>query len=249
MIDLELSQPVAMIRIRREEKLNVINREMLRELLSAVESIENKGVRSAIITGSGKSFIAGADIREMKDMTAEEAEHFSAMGHRLIKRMQSSSIFYIAAVNGYTFGGGIEMMLACDAVLASKNAVFAQSESNLGIIPGWGGTRNLPERVGKHRALKLMLTGEQISAEEALRIGLVDEICSDEHELMQRALELGKRIAEKSPLVVRRIKECVYDKPDFTLEQKNFSLCFSTEDQKEGMQAFLEKRKPEFKGR
>jgi len=248
MIDLELTQPVAIIRIRREEKLNVINGEMLKELLSAVESIEDKGIRSAIITGSGKSFIAGADIKEMKDMSVEEAEHFSAMGHNLIKRMRGSGIFYIAAVNGYAFGGGIEIMLGCDAVLASKNAVFSQSESNLGIIPGWGATRNLPERIGKHKALKLMLTCERISAEEALRIGLVDELCGEE-ELMERAIELGKRIAEKSPFVIKKIKECVYNNPDFTLERKNFALCFSTEDQKEGMRAFLEKRKPEFKGR
>jgi enoyl-CoA hydratase len=249
MIELELIPPIAVIRIREEERLNALNSETMSELLNTIESIEDRGVRSAIITGSGKSFIAGADIKEMCEMSSKEAESFSSLGHELVKKMHNSGTAYIAAVNGYAFGGGVEVALACDIILASKSAVFAQSESNLGIIPGWGGTRNLPERVGRHRALRLMLTGEQIGADEALRIGLVDMVYESNDELIRSALELGKRIAEKSPLVIKKIKECVYDDIDFTREENNFALCFSTEDQREGMKAFLEKRKPEFRGR
>lgn len=251
MIELELTPPVAVIRIKSEGKLNILDEKLMKDMIAKVHSIEDKDgeIRSAIITGSGSSFVAGADIKEMHAMDPAKAESFSALGHRLVRKMHESRIAYIAAVNGYAFGGGLELALACDIILASKSATFAQSESNLGIIPGWGGTKNLPERIGKHRALKLMLTGERISAEEALRIGLVDDVFESNEELMEKAMELAHKIAEKSPLVIKKIKECVYDKPDFILERKNFSLCFSSEDQKEGMRAFLEKRKPEFKGK
>jgi enoyl-CoA hydratase len=249
MIELELTPPTAVIRIRREERMNALNREAMGELLGTVESIEDKDIRSAIITSSGRSFVAGADIGEMCEMSAGEAESFSALGHELVKKMHGSAIAYIAAVNGYAFGGGVEIALACDIALASRNAVFAQSESNLGIIPGWGGTQNLPKRIGRQRALRLMLTGEQISAEEALHAGLVEAVYADGDELMREAVNLGERVAEKSPLVIRKIKECVYEGEDFATERRNFALCFSTGDQREGMRAFLEKRKPEFSGR
>lgn len=251
MIELELIPPVAVIRIKSEGKLNIMDGKLMKDMIAKVHSIEDKDgeIRSAIITGSGSSFVAGADIKEMQEMNPEEAESFSALGHRLVGKLHESRVVYIAAVNGYAFGGGLELALACDIILASKSTTFAQSESNLGIMPGWGGTKNLPERIGKHRALKLMLTGERISTEEALRIGLVDDVFESNEELMEKAMELAHKISEKSPLVIKKIKECVYDKPDFTLERKNFSLCFSTGDQREGMQAFLEKRKPEFKGK
>jgi enoyl-CoA hydratase len=255
-IELKIEPPVALMTIRREQSHNAIDEETMGELIEAIDALEKEeGIRAVVITGNGKSFISGADIKEMAHMSPQEAERFSGYGALLVKKMHSSRLAFIAAVNGYAFGGGVEVALACDLILASKNAIFAQSETNLGIIPGWGGTQNLPRRLGLHKALKLILTAEQISAEEALRIGLIDEMSENQEELIKNAIVLGNRIAERSSLVIERAKECVYNGMDCSLEQgmalerAAFSLCFSTEDQREGMGAFLEKRKPVFRGR
>lgn len=207
-----------------------------------------------IVTGQGKSFVSGADIQEMSSMTAAEAREFAALGHRAFAMLEWVPFPTIAAVNGYALGGGCELALACDLVLASEKAKFGQPEVNLGIIPGFGGTQRLVRAVGKQRAKQMIFTGEHISGARAVEIGLALEVLPPD-KLLERAREIAKKIASKGPLAISQAKRVINWGADADLragnelEQQAFSMLFGTEDQKEGMKAFLEKRPARFLGR
>ncbi len=251
----EKKNGVGTIVINRPQVLNALDRETLKELSSAFDDLENDAaVHVAVITGKDKAFIAGADIKQMKDMQMLEAREFGMLGHILMRKIEQSRLPFIAAVNGYALGGGCELMMACDIILASTTAKIGQPEINLGIHPGFGGTQRLPRLVGNTKAKELLFTGDAIDAAEALRIGLVDRVAEPDR-LMEETEKLTAKLLTKSPVQLRFIKELVYrgtqvDLPSAcSLEISSFAASFATLDQKEGMSAFLEKRKPIFKGK
>jgi len=251
-IIVEKEGAVAVIRINRPEALNALNEQTLRDLMHAVTELEtDKGVSVAILTGEGKAFIAGADIKHMVNLTPLQAKVFAEYGHNLLNKIEGSRLPYIAAVNGFALGGGCEVMMACDIAIASTKAKIGQPEINLGISPGFGGTQRLTRHIGRMRAKELLLTGDAISAQEAYELGLVNRVVEPEG-LMDAAMELAKKIASKSDVQISFIKALVNKGADIDLATANyleisyFSSSFSTHDQKEGMTAFIEKRKPEF---
>jgi len=254
-IIVEKKDGIETITINRPNVLNALNIETIGELSKAVDELEeDKKMKVAVLTGKGKAFIAGADIKQMKDMSPLEAKEFAEIGHSLLMKIENSRLPFIAAVNGYALGGGCEVMMACDIVIASASAKIGQPEINLGIHPGFGGTQRLPRLVGKAKAKELLLTGDTIGAEEALRIGLVNKVI-DNDKLAEETEKLAQKIAAKSSVQTDFIKSLVNKGTDIdlpsacSLEISYFSSSFSTEDQKEGMTAFLEKRKPIFKGK
>ncbi|HEC81721.1 MAG TPA: crotonase [Thermoplasmatales archaeon] len=254
-IVVEKKESVAKITINRPEVLNALNTETLLELSKAFDELnEDKKVKVVMLTGAGKAFIAGADIKQMKDMTSLEAKTFAETGHNLLRKIEESRLVVIAAVNGYALGGGCEVMMACDIVVAAKNAKIGQPEINLGIHPGFGGTQRLPRLVGRLKAKEILLTGDSLSAEEAHRIGLVNRVVEDE-KLMEEVERLANQIAGKSGVQTAFIKTLVNKGLEVdlqtacSLEISYFATSFSTKDQKEGMTAFLEKRKPVFRGK
>jgi len=245
---------IGTITINRPDALNALNKDTMNELSAAFDELEkDKEIKVAVITGEGKAFIAGADIKQMKDMNTLEAKEFAELGHNLLWKIEKSRLPFIAAVNGYALGGGCELMMACDIAIASKSAKIGQPEINLGVHPGFGGTQRLPRLVGRAKAKELLLTGDSISAEEALRIGLVNKLV-DGDQLIEETVKIAQKIASKSSVQTAFIKSLVNKGADIdlfsacSLEITNFAASFSTNDQKEGMTAFLEKRKPEFKG-
>jgi len=251
----EKKDGIATIKINRPKVLNALNMETITELSDAVKDLENdEKIKVAILTGEGKAFIAGADISQMVDMTPLQAKKFSDKGHCLLNRIEKSRIPFIAAVNGFALGGGCETLMACDIVIASKNAKLGQPEINLGISPGFGGTQRLPRLVGRMKAKELLLTGKNIDASEAQEIGLVNMVVEDS-DLIETANKIANKIANKSQVQTNFIKALVNKGIDIDLHSANsleisyFSSSFSTHDQKEGMKAFLEKRKPKFKGK
>jgi len=251
----EKKDGIATIKINRPKVLNALNMETITELSDAVKDLENdEKIKVAILTGEGKAFIAGADISQMVDMTPLQAKKFSDKGHCLLNRIEKSRIPFIAAVNGFALGGGCETLMACDIVIASKNAKLGQPEINLGISPGFGGTQRLPRLVGRMKAKELLLTGKNIDASEAQEIGLVNMVVEDS-DLIETANKIASKIANKSQVQTNFIKALVNKGIDIDLHSANsleisyFSSSFSTHDQKEGMKAFLEKRKPKFKGK
>ncbi|AAB90798.1 enoyl-CoA hydratase/isomerase family protein [Archaeoglobus fulgidus] len=252
-VKLELDGEIAVATLNRPEKLNALDTKTRMELAEVIEGIEEVA-RVLIITGSGKAFAAGADINELLQRDAIKAFEATKLGTDLFSRIEELEIPVIAAVNGYTLGGGCELAMACDIRIASEKAKFGQPEINLAIIPGAGGTQRLPRLVGLGMAKKLVLTGEIIDAQTALRIGLVEEVVEHER-LMERAKEVAAKIIEKSPLAVKVAKKALNASINMPLkeglryEASLFALLFSSEDAKEGMRAFLEKRKPEFRGR
>ncbi len=252
-VKLEFDGEIAILTLNRPEKLNALDTETRKELMEAFMQAEQKA-RVAIITGSGKAFAAGADINELIQRTPSIALEAGKLGTELFNRIEESDLVTIAAINGFALGGGCELAMACDIRIASKKAKFGQPEINIGIIPGAGGTQRLPRLVGLGMAKKMVLTGEMIDAEEAFRIGLVEEVVDDE-KLMERAREIARKILEKPPLAVKYAKKALNASRNMSLldglryELSLFSILFSTEDAKEGMRAFLEKRKAEFKGR
>lgn len=247
---------VAVVTVNRPEALNALNSETNEALLSAVRELSaDDGTRAVVLTGGGdKSFVAGADIAEMSSFTAEQARRFGRLGQVVMSGIETAPQPWIAAVNGFALGGGCELALACDIRLASENAKFGQPEINLGITPGYGGTQRLPRSVGEGWAKYLVLSGRPIRADEALRIGLIQAVFPKD-ELMAQAMKLAEELAGKSPLAMRYCKAAVNAGADTeiatgqVIEGDLFALAFASEDQTEGMAAFLEKRPPKFNGR
>ncbi len=251
----EKKESIGVIKINRPNNLNALNKDTILELTKAVEELEkDKSIKVAILTGEGKAFIAGADIKQMRDMNPSEAKKFAEMGHNLLMNIEKSRLPFIAAINGYALGGGCEVMMACDICIAAVSAKIGQPEINLGIHPGFGGTQRLPRLVGRMKAKELLLTGDNIDANEAHRIGLVNMVVPDD-KIMEEAMKMAGKIASKSTVQTDFIKALVNKgmevdlKKACELEISYFSKSFQTEDQKEGMSAFLEKRKPNFKGK
>ena len=245
---------VSTLTINRPDKLNALSQEVLGDLRTAIEDLSRRDdVRAAVITGTGKAFVAGADIAAMRDMDEAQARGFGALGHEVFSTIEHLRFPVIAAVNGFALGGGCELALACDFIYASTKAKFGQPEVNLGIIPGFGGTQRLPRRVGSAMARELIYTGKMIDAAEALRVGLVNAVFEPD-ELLAAASKTAAEIATKGPLAVAFAKRLIRDGVDIPLPQANkrerdaFGEGFATEDQAEGMTAFLEKRAPVFRG-
>ncbi|KGE77596.1 enoyl-CoA hydratase-related protein [Halomonas salina] len=244
---------VVRLTVNRPKALNALNSEVIAALAAALDDLEARGdLRAVLITGAGeKAFVAGADITEMRDKSAVEARDFAGQAQATLKRLEALPVPVVALVNGFCLGGGCELALACDWAVASDNAVFGQPEVLLGVIPGFGGTQRLPRRVGPAMALDLVTTGRKIDANEALRIGLVNRVMS-QAELEDYAAELTKQLGGNGPQAVRGAKQAVHDGLDqdldsaLALETSLFALCFAGDEQREGMSAFVEKRKPNF---
>jgi enoyl-CoA hydratase len=246
---------VATLTIDRQEKLNALDPQVVEEIGQALLELEAEGPRAIVVTGAGeRAFIAGADIGAMSVMSPLEAKRFSEIGHAAMALLDRSPIPTIAAVNGFALGGGCEVALACDIRIAAENATFGFPEVGLGILPGMGGTQRLPRLVGPALAKELIFTGRRISAEEAREIGLVNRVVA-EGEALDAARELAAGISANGPLAVRHAKAAANRSLDVDLisgleyEADQFALLFATEDAREGMTAFSEKRKPEFEGR
>jgi enoyl-CoA hydratase len=254
-IIVDKKESIGKIKMNRPDALNALNKETLEELSKAIDELEaDKNIKVAILTGEGKAFIAGADIKQMKEMSPSEAKKFAQTGHALLMKIEDSRLPFIAAVNGFALGGGCEVMMACDIIIAATGAKIGQPEINLGIHPGFGGTQRLPRFVGRIKAKELLLTGDIISAEEAHKIRLVNMVVSDD-KILEETEKIANKIASKSSVQTKYIKELVKKGMDVDLKKAcsieidYFSKSFLTEDQKEGMTAFLEKRKANFKGK
>lgn len=255
LLTLEIAEKIAILTINRPDSLNALNPELLTELSIAVAELElSDEVAVVILTGAGKAFVAGADIRAMQEMGPLEARAFAEVGAGLGRTIEESGKPYIAAVNGFALGGGCELALACDFIYASTKAKLGQPEVKLGVIPGFGGTQRLSRRVGVAKAKELCFTGDMIGADEALRIGLVDLLTSPEA-LMDTARATAAKIAANGPLAVSEAKRVIHEGQSMTLEHGNlmeqlaFANLFASEDQSEGMAAFVAKRAPAFRGK
>lgn len=252
-LKVEVRDRVAIFTISAPKSLNALNSTILRELDDAIDNIDD-AARVLIITGEGeKSFVAGADISEMAHLNEQEGYEFGKLGAGVFRKIELLPIPVIAAVNGFALGGGCELAMACDIRIAAENAKFGQPEVGLGIIPGFSGTYRLPKLVGQGYAKEMIYTGRAIRAEEALRVGLVNAVYP-QADLMTRAMEMAQRIVANAPVAIAFAKKCINENYDLgadeaiELENEQFGQCFSTADQKEGMDAFLNKRKPTFSG-
>jgi len=251
---IEKSDGIGIITINRPDAMNAMNSDVVSELsITISDMIADKEIGVIIITGSReKAFVAGADIKAMQQMNAEDALEFGKTGQEMTLVIENSPKPVIAAVNGFALGGGCEISLACHIRVASENAIFGQPEVLLGLIPGWGGTQRLPKIVGTGIANELIITGNQISAQEAHRIGLVNHVVT-QTELMDTCKEIGKKILNNGPNAIAKSLNCIHESFDKSIEDglefevKEFANLFSREETKEGLSAFVEKRKANFR--
>ena len=253
---IQYSNKVLTVTISRPKALNALNAEVLEELNDIIQELyQNNDTRGLILTGDGdKAFVAGADIKELALLNQEEALALAKSGQALFRKIEQCPKPIIAAINGFALGGGCELAMACHIRIATSNAKFAQPEINLGIIPGYGGTQRLAQLVGRGKALELILTGDQISAEEAKALGLVNHIVSGRDELMSTANTIMNKIISKSPIAIANIIKSVnagfgYENAGYIAEAENFAACTITQDFQEGTKSFIEKRQPIFSGR
>ncbi|MDQ3263051.1 MAG: enoyl-CoA hydratase-related protein [Myxococcota bacterium] len=255
-IRLEFEDSLAILTIDRPKALNAFNTKALQETELALRFLaHNSQLRALIVTGAGeKAFVAGADITEMAELTPNEAREFAGVGHRVFQLMESLSIPTIAAVNGFALGGGCELALCCDLIYASEKAKFGLPEVGLGVIPGFGGTQRLTRLVGRVRAKELIFTGEIIDAAKAKDIGLVLDVFPPDR-LLPHCREMAAKMMKKAPLAIAQAKRVIEFGADSDLraanelERQGFSMLFGSQDQREGMKAFLEKRTPVFQGK
>lgn len=244
---------ILLITINRPTQLNALNKVTLKEFENVMEfAINNENVKGIIITGAGnKAFIAGADIKEFSNYTVDEGREMVINGQRVLKFVEESPKPVIAAINGYALGGGCELAMSCHLRIASENATFGQPEVDLGIIPGYGGTQRLVQLIGKSKAIELLMTSKMIDVKEAKNLGLVNYITSPDN-LITKSIEVLKIILSKSPEAIRGIINSVNayfseESNGYHIEIEEFSECFGSKNFKEGVNAFLEKRKPQFK--
>ncbi len=249
-LQLEVQDNIGILTIKRPEALNALNSDFFTEINSMLDELEkNDTLRVLIITGYGKAFVAGADIAEMSGFNVEQGKKFSETGQRTFDRFEKLPFPVIAAINGFALGGGMELSMACDIRIASSKAKLGQPEVGLGLIPGYAGTQRLPRLIGLGNALYLLMTGEMISAEEAFRMGLVQKVSEPEN-LLDEALKIAKTIAKQGKNAVKQVKFTTYQGLTMSLaegqklEAENFGKLFETDETKEGLSAFLEKRKP-----
>mmetsp|Transcript_5523 Transcript_5523/g.10512 ORF Transcript_5523/g.10512 Transcript_5523/m.10512 type:complete len:301 (+) Transcript_5523:3633-4535(+) len=248
----ETGLSVGMIELNKPKSLNALSDALFDDIIHALKAFDSmEDIGTIVVTGKGKAFAAGADIPEMsaKDFAQAYNSNMFSQWAEICKISKP----IIAAVNGFALGGGCELAMMCDIVIASSNARFGQPEVNLGIIPGAGGTQRLVRCVGKSKAMEMILTGEMIDAHRAERDGLISKVVENREDLVQEAIRIGHVIGEKGPMAIRMAKECIMAADEMNLEQglkyerRNFHALFATKDQKEGMDAFLEKRSPDFK--
>lgn len=250
-----IEEGIATITFNRPKSLNALNSALLGELEDALDTIAaDEQVRVVILTGAGeKAFVAGADISELSGFNTLQAKRFAQLGQAVIDKLQTLSVPVIAAVNGYALGGGSEMALACDFIYAAENASFGLPEITLGLIPGFGGTQRLPRLVGTNRAKELIFTGKMVPAAQAQSLGLVNQVFPQQS-LMDETIKTARVIAAKGKVALRAAKQAVNNglnadlATGLKIEQDAFAICMASPDAKEGTQAFLEKRKPAFKG-
>ena len=249
---IEKNEGTCTVRINNPQTLNALNAEVLNDLEAAFDQIrEDNEVQVVVLTGEGKAFVAGADIAYMRDLDPSGAKKFSEDGSRLFRKIETLNKVVIAAVNGYALGGGCELAMACDIRIASVKAKFGQPEVGLGVIPGFSGTQRLARLVGLGRAKELIFTGGHIDAEEAYRIGLVNKV-TEKDDLMEETYKMADKIKSNSRVALKYAKESMNRgietdiETGIAFESNIFGLCFASEDQEEGMGAFLEKRHPKF---
>lgn len=254
-IKFEEKEQIGFLTINKPEVLNALDAQVLKEIGEAVGLAETKSeIKALIVTGEGRAFAAGADIGAQSVLDLEGGRDWGRNGSAIFRKLELLPIPTIAAVNGFALGGGCELAMACDMIIASSKAKFGQPEVSLGITPGFSGTQRLPRLVGKAKAMELILSGDMIKADEALRIGLANQVAEPE-ELMDTAVALAKRVIKNGPLAVKYAKAAINRGAEvdldtaISLENELFAMCFATEDQKEGMQAFLEKRDAAFQGK
>jgi len=247
---------LGVVTVNRPKALNALDTRTIEELSQVVEAArDDASLRALVVTGAGdKAFVAGADISQMAGLSALEARRFADLGHRTLAALEALDVPTLAAVNGFALGGGCELALACDLVYASEKARFGQPEVNLGLIPGFGGTQRLARRVGPMRAMEMILTGDMVDAARAKELGLVLEVLPAD-KLMEHVLGVARKIAGKGAVCVAQAKRAVLAAPDADLatgnqlERQAFAVLFGTEDAREGMKAFLEKRPARFQGK
>jgi enoyl-CoA hydratase len=252
----EKSEGVATITLNRPEALNAFSKEVIEEILKALEDVKaDESIRVAILTGAGeKAFSAGADIKAMKGMNALKARELSLMGEKLCNALENLEKPVIAAINGYALGGGLEVAMACDIRIASENARMGQTEINIGLIPGWGGTQRLPRLIGKTKAKELIFTGKIIDAKTAEQLGIVNMVISAD-KFKEAVHQFALELASKAPVALKVAKALINKGSEISLdaaialEREGFGVVASTEDLQEGVSAFIEKRKPMFKGK
>jgi enoyl-CoA hydratase/carnithine racemase len=258
-IVVEKLENVGKITINRPDQLNAVSRRVLEEMEHALKEFKkDQDVRVVVLTGAGeKAFSAGADLKGgmfTPETDSVQGAKLARLGQEFTEMIERYEKPVIAAVNGLAFGGGWEIAMACDVIVASENAQFSHSEINLGLIPGWGGTQRLPRLIGKNRAKELILTGDRLTAKDAERIGMVNRVVPS-MELQQSTLELARKLAAKSPVMLRLVKQTINRGIDMDMrsglaeEVRAFRICFTTQDFKEGLTAFMEKRPPKFEGK